>query len=169
MIITRSRTTVTETELQRKIKEGKAFEVSYRKTGLATDEYLDIYMENPSGSGKTVHIVAVNVRTMAQGHIDLYKGNSGVSGGTTLTPSNLNQKSSNTSSMIVKADPSITTLGTLVRPDVSPGGSSVRAVGSLAEVGEERIIPEDYNILVRATNKSTSSSDIAVSIIWWEE
>jgi len=41
--------------------------------------------------------------------------------------------------------------------------------GAAMEVGECVLIPPGNNFLVTATNKSASSEDMSIRIIWWEE
>jgi len=159
---------IVTTNMQLAILQGKAFEVSVRKENIATDEYADLYFENPSNSGKIVYIDAIEVSTFGQVHIDIY-ANSTVTGGTSVTPNNLNMKSSNSSVANVLFDPAVVSTGTAVRKVAAPGGYGVRAIGALSEVGEERIIPPSYNILVRVINKSSFAQDVSISVMWREE
>jgi len=153
---------------QRKIEEGKAFAVSHRFEGLATNASAELYFENPSGSGRTVYIVIVEVVGMAQGWVDIYRGNTVSTPGTPLTPMNLNLGSTNASVVNVEYG-GVYVAGTLALNTVLPGGNLVRAVGSAVEVGETVKIPEGNNILVRATNTSASAQDLSIRVLWWEE
>jgi len=152
----------------RKIIEGKAFSISHRFEGVASDAHADLFFENPSGSGKDVHIIVVEVTSLAQAWIDIYRNSSIASSGTPLTPTNLNFESSNSSVVSAEYGGSYT-LGSLVHNTVVPGGSHIRAIGGAVEVGESVVMPEGFNFLIRATNKSASSTDLSIRIIWWEE
>ena len=154
--------------LQRRIKEGHAFSVSHRFEGVASDANADLFFENPSDSGKTVNIVIVEVVSLAQAHVDIYRGNTVTTPGTPLIPVNLNLGSPTTS--VVNAEyGGAYALGELAVNTVCPGGSHVRAIGAATEVGETVVVPEGENFLVRATNKSASATDLSIRILWWEE
>ena len=152
-----------------KIEEGKGFSASRRFEGVAADAYVDFLFSNPPGSGKTAHIIVVDVVSLAQAHVDIYRDVSVTAPGTAVTPVNLNLGSAGESSMDVEyggtyslpPEPSLNT--------VCPGGSHIRAVGGATEVGEKAVVPEGHNILVRVTNASASATDISVKVTWWEE
>mgnify|MGYP000651507505 CR=1 FL=1 len=151
-----------------KIYEGYGFSISHRFESVSSDASVDIYFENPSGSGRTVYIVMIEVVSFAQAHIDIYRNSTVTSSGTSITPVNLNFSSTITSVANVEYGGTYT-LGTLTLNTVCPGGRAIRAVGGASEVGETVIIPPGYNFLIRVTNKSTSSADLSIRIIWWEE
>jgi len=159
---------VVNPRLTYKILEGRAFSVSRRFEGVASDASVDIYFENPSGSGRTVNIVIVEVVSLAQAHVDIYRGNTVTAPGTPLTPLNLNLGSP-TASVVNAEYGGAYTLGSLALNTVCPGGSRIRAVGGATEVGETVVAPEGGNFLVRATNKSASATDLSVRILWWED
>ena len=155
------------TRFEDKIDCGYGFSVSHRFEAVASDASVDIYFENPSGSGRTIYIIAIEISTLAQAWADVYRGNTVSVSGTSITPVNLNFSS--TISSIVNAEYGGTyTTGTLVHNTVIGGGTRVNAIGSLAEVGETVVIPPGNNLLVRATNKDTAASDISIRIVWWE-
>jgi len=161
-------TQITNPRLFYKIYEGYGFEASHRFESVGAGSSVDVYFENPSGSGMEVFIISIEVTSFAQAWIDLYRSNTVTVSGTAITPVNLN---------FMKAIGSVAnleyggtyTLGTLMLNTVCPGGSKKQAVGALAEVGETVVIPEGFNFLVRVTNKSASDTDLSVRIVWWEE
>lgn len=155
----------------KKSYDGNGFSVSHRFPAVASGGgTATFYFENPSTNDKTAYIVIVEVVSTAQGWIDIYRDNTGVSGGTQKTPVNLNLGSSNTSNIIAIADPATITLGTKAHETVAPGGTGIRAIGSASEVGEAIIIPPGKNIAVVVTNQSsTTTADISIRMIWWEE
>ena len=152
----------------KKVYEGRGFTASHRFTGIASGSFIDMYFENPSNSGRTVYIVAIEVTALAQCYIDVYRNNTISSPGTPITPLNLNLGSSNTSVAHVEYGGSYS-YGTLAKDTLCPGGSKKEAIGGHAEIGESAVIPPGYNFLVHVTNASASSTDIAIEILWWEE
>ena len=162
------KTMITNPRFFYKVYEGKGFTVSHRFTGVASGASVDFYFENPSGSGVDVFMIAVEVTALASCHIDIYRNNSISSAGTMVTPVNLNFSSTNTS--VVQAEYGGTyTLGNLVKQTICPGGSKKEAIGGLASIGENVVIPPGNNFVIRTTNVSAASTDIAVEILWWEE
>jgi len=161
-------TVIIYSRLFNKILEGKAFSVSHRFEGISADASADIFFENPSGSTKNIFIVAVEVGGFGAGWVDIYRDNTVSSSGTQLTPTNLNLSSTNSSVANVEYGGTYT-VGTLAHQTVLPGGTLVRSLGSIAEVGENVVLPPNNNFLVRITNKSGTTNDYSIRIIWWEE
>jgi len=150
------------------IEDGVAFSASQR-VSISNGSTVGFYFENPSGSGKKVYIVAIIARGKAEGDIDIYEGATVTTPGTAITPRNLNLGSTNTSVCNIEYGGAYDISGAnLVKPDVLPGGSGVRAVGDLAEVGDTIIMPPGTSLLVNVTNTSQSASDYAVSFKWIE-
>lgn len=150
-----------------KIYEGYGFAVSHRFEGVASGSTANLYFENPSGSGMEVFIITIDIVSTGQSWVDVYRGIS-YTGGTSITPVNLNFSNGKSSVCTVKH--TITrTDGTLVHSTVVPGGSKQNAVGGVAEVGETVVIPEGFNFSVEVTNKSDSAEDISIRVVWWEE
>lgn len=152
----------------KKIFEGYGYSISHRFENISSGSSVDVYFENPSASGKNIFIIVIEVVTFAQAWIDIYRNNSVTASGTSITPLNLNMGSSNTSVSYIEYGGTYST-GELAHSSVCPGGSRIRAVGGATEVGETIIINPGGNILVRVTNKSDSSQDMSIRIIWWEE
>jgi len=151
-----------------KTHEGYAFSVSHRFEGVGAGASVDLYFGNPAGSGRKVFIVAVEVVSLAQAYIDIYRGNTVTAAGTALTPVNLNFEK-NISSVANVEYGGTYGLGTLTLNTVCPGGSKKEAVGGNADVGETVVAPEGFNFLVRVTNKSASDTDLSIRVLWWEE
>jgi len=151
-----------------KIYEGYGFSISHRFEGVGADSSVDLYFENPSDSGRQVFVVVVEIVSLAQAWIDVYRENTVTVSGTALTPVNLNFEK--TISSVVNVEYGGTyELGTLTLNTICPGGSKKEAVGGNAEVGETVVIPPGFNFLVRVTNKSASATDLSIRILWWEE
>lgn len=151
-----------------KIYQGYGFAVSRRFEGVAADASVDVYFENPAGSGRQVFIVVVDVVGLAQLYTDLYRANTVTAHGTSITPVNLNFEKTIASVVNVEYNGTYTT-GPLVESTVVPGGTKIRAVGGAVEVGQTVVIPENFNFLIRVTNKSANPTDLSIRIIWWEE
>jgi len=151
-----------------KIYEGKAFSISHRFEGVASDSSVDLFFENPSGSNKNVFIMAIEVASSGLFWVDIFRGNSITTSGTSLSPVNLNTSSNNSSVVSAEYGGTYAT-GTLVHNTVAPGGTLVRAIGSIAEVGESIVLTPGNNLLIRGTNKAGASADMSIRVIWWEE
>jgi len=163
-------TIITNQRFFKNIQMGYGFSVSKRFTGVANGSYSDVYFENPSGSGGNIYIIAIECSSLGSGWMDCYRNTTITASGTTLTPINLNFSSTNNSIANIEYGGTYDITGaTLVHETVLPGGSKVRAIGSVAEIGESVIIPNGYDLLVRLTNKSGTATDMSIRIIWWEE
>ena len=154
--------------LAAKILEGCAFSVSHRFEGVASGASEDVYFGNPAGSGVSLYVAVIEVVSFAQAWVDIYRGNDVVSPGTALEPMNLHLGHTRSSAARVEYGGTYGT-GKRAHSTVCPGGSRIRAVGGIVEVGETVVLPEGHDLLVRVTNKSASAADFSVRIIWWEE
>jgi len=122
----------------------------------------------PSGTIEQMRLVGLLVSTSGAVWLDLYKNNTITSYGTSVATHNLNMASNNVAQFKVYHTPTATP-GTLIFQTVIPGGTSVRAIGAYAELGEYRIIPQDLDLLLILTNKSETTADIGVKVLWIEE
>ena len=161
-------TTMTYPRFFIKILEEKGFICSHRFEGVASDASVDMYVENPSGSGVYMYIIAVEIASYGQGWIDFYRNNSISTSGTRANIFPLFLGSAKTSKIYIEYGGTYT-LGDLAMYTITPGGRRSRAIGSLAEVGETLIIPPGQNMVIRFTNKSDTTVDVSIKIIWWED
>ena len=161
-------TLITNPRFSKKIYDGYGFSVSKRFEDVANDSSEEVYFENPDNSGRDIYLIAVEVVSFGQVFVDVYRGNSVTSGGTSLTPINLNFDSIVSSVVSVEYGGAYS-LGNNVHETVCPGGTKVKAVGGATEVGELVVIPENFNFLVRVTNKSGGNTSFSIRIIWFEE
>jgi len=170
MVVTRSLTAtlydITKTPLYRAIEDGDAYSVSHRFTNVGSDNKVRVCLINPSASNIMVKVIAVEVTTFAQAWVDVYR-DAEISGGLYLDPVNLNFDSNKFSGVTIMYGFSHM-LGVLVHSTVVPGGTRINAVGGFAEVGESVLIGPGHNLVIEVTNKSTTSSDISIRIIWFE-
>lgn len=95
--------------------------------GQATETDL-LSISNPNGSGKTVRLYSIANWVFPNSNnwcvFRYYRGSSGISGGATVTPSNLTSGSSNTSVLSVKSLPTVTTRGTTLASRAGPAGNT---------------------------------------------
>jgi len=155
-----------------KIYTGYAFSVSKRFTSVAADGVVEMYFENPSNSGRDIYVAIIECVSFAQGWIDVYRNVNITSSGTSLTPINLNFKSTNLSVVNVEYGGTYDISGAqLVHETVVSGGNRIQAIGGASEIGESVIIPSNggENFLVRFINKSGSAADMSIRALWWEE
>lgn len=155
--------------LGQKILDGKAYITPHRIEDLANGSSESIYFSNPSGSGKRAHIIAIIVSSLAQAFLDIYKNPLVTANGTQLTPVNLNLSVNTPSSMYVEYGGTYdTSSAERVYEDVIPGGRKNKAVGVLAELGENIVLPAGTSLLITLTNNSGAASSYAVHIIHYE-
>ena len=160
-------TLIVNERFQKKIRDGYGFSVSKRFANVSVGANIEMFFENPANSGRTVYIIAVECVTQGRAWIDLYRGATITTPGTSLTPVNLNFASTNTSVVSVEYGGTYDVTGAaLVHETISPSG---KAIGSLAEVGETVIMQENNNLLIRFINNDSASIDMSIRIIWWEE
>jgi len=161
-------TTMTYPRFFIKIMQEKGYIISQRFTGVASGSSVQLYMENPSGSGRNIYIIEIEAGSLAQAHLDIYRENTVTSNGTSLEPLPL-YLGSNKKSVVYAEHSGTHGLGKLALNTVVPGGSRTRAIGSIAEVGETLVIPPGQNMVVQLTNASASATDMSIKIVWWEE
>ena len=167
-VLVRSVESIAKPFFRKKIEEGKAFAVSHRFEGVASDASVSIYFENPPYSGKTVYVQLIRVTPLANAYLDIYRNATRTGIGTKLTPFNLNMGSPRESVVDVEYGGTYEG-GQLAVNETCPGGSGVRAIGEVVEVGENIIIPPGHNIVITVTNVSASATDISIKILWYEE
>lgn len=151
-----------------KIWEGKGYQVGYRFEDVGDNESVDIYVENPEGSGKLVYMLVPKISPTGLCFLDIYEVTDVTSHGTELQPMNLRTGANEGSVLRIEYGGTYVT-GNRLLSDVIPGGTSVRAVGTVAELGEGIIFDEGSRILIRITNKSASTAYIGIRLVWWEE
>lgn len=155
---------IVDTELTRKIEEGKAFTSSKRFTVAAGDS-VSIVFNNKSD--KKVKIVGIEVNTEGNIDIDVYDNVSIENLGNKWDIRNLNLESSYVPNVEI-ADGGTYSGGELVHQTIGYGGVKNFAVGSQSDVGEKVIIPPNNNIMIKITNPSTSSIKISVRFLFYE-
>ena len=153
--------------MREKIISEQAFMITKRFKSVASGDSIEIYLENPTGSGKMVEIATIEIVTTGECSIDVYSGNTITTNGTSITPVNMKIGATTTSVVNTEYGGTYTT-GDTIMELVSPGGSQIRAVGGQSEISGEIMLEEGQNIVVKVTNDSTSAENISVKITWAE-
>jgi len=160
---------ICEHVLYDKIREGRAFSVSHRFASVAAGANVTMYFSIPADS-VAVNVVAIEVASTGQGYIEIYRYPDVISGGTQLTPINLDFSSLVTSTVVTGYGYTVDLSSATKALDVVlPGGTKVRAVGSLSEVGESVILPPGNSFVVIYTNTAATDEDVSIRIVWFEE
>jgi len=160
--------TIAYTQYQIKAAADKAFFVSRLWDSIASGATADLCIENPSGSGRTIHIMVAKISTTDQAWVR-YIIDPTLNGGTQLTPVPFKVGSSATSVANVIVDVDSYTGGTEVGTEVIPGGSGNKAVGGMDEGLVAFVIPEGHKVLFEVVNKSSNANQVSMRIDWWEE
>ena len=151
------------------IEQGKAFSSS-KRVSIESDSSEYFYFENPQGNDKTAYIATVVIGGKAEGDIDIYENVTVTDKGTPMKIRNLNLGSSNVATCKTYYGGSFSNLteDNLAHQTVLPGGSKIRALGYLSEVGEAVVIPPGESMLIVLTNTSTDTSKYSIEIMWYE-
>jgi len=159
---------ITNPRFYYKAYEGYGFAASRSFKGVSSGSSVDILFHNPSGSGRIVNVVLVDVTGLAELYVEIYVGNTITSPGTEVTPLNL-RPSTGISSVGKIYYGGTYTLGSMIYDMVCPGGSKQFAIGGALSLGEAVIMDEGVNFVMRITNASASSTDFSARAVWWEE
>ena len=151
-----------------KIKQGRAFSVSRRYTGVGDGDTIYMMFENPADSGVVACIAAVEVIPDGKSYVDAYRDFEVTAAGEEQTPVNERLSSSNTAKCKVYYGGEYS-LGTRVHETIAYGGTKNNAIGSLVEIGESVVIDPGYRVLFAITNESGTTIDISIRIIWCED
>ena len=158
----------TAPRMEDRIEQGRAFSASKRFDSVADGSIIQVVFSNPTGSGKVVYIVAIEIIATGQGAIDIYRDVSIDSHGTEIPIMNLDLGSNNPSVCEVEYGGTYSD-GELAHQTVVHGGIRSNAVGSFAEVGERVKIPEGHNIMVQFENRAGTDADVSIRFLWWED
>ena len=154
--------------MEDRIEQGRAFSASKRFDSVADGSIIQVVFSNPTGSGKVVYIVAIEIIATGQGAIDIYRDVSIDAHGTDIPIMNLDLGSDNLPVCEIEYGGTYSD-GTLAHQTVVHGGTKINAVGSLSEVGEKVKIPEGHNIMVQFENRAGVDVDVSIRFLWWED
>ena len=153
---------------QEKVKQGRAFSVSRRYMGIDNNESIYMMFENPSDSGVIACVAAVEVIPDGKSYVDIYRDFEVTVEGELQQPVNERLSSDNTAKCKVFYGGEYS-LGTKAHETMAYGGTKNNAIGSLVEIGESVIIDPGYRLLFVITNKSGSTIDMSIRVIWCED
>ena len=153
---------------QEKVKQGRAFSVSRRYVGVDNNDAVYMMFENPSDSGVIACVAAVEVIPDGKSYVDIYRDFEVTVEGELQQPGNERLSSDNTAKCKVFYGGEYS-LGTKAHETMAYGGTKNNAIGSLVEIGESVIIDPGYRLLFVITNKSGSTIDMSIRVIWCED
>jgi len=162
-------TVIVNQRILMKTYQGYAFTAGHRFENVASDSEVNVALRVPEGADREVFFILFELSSFAQAHIDLcfdaYQ-----SGGTEIKPVNLRRSMKDTISPVAEVLYGVTyTPGEDRIPMVHSGGSKKFAIGGLTELGGSAIMAPGYDAVLVITNKSGSSQDISVRLLWWED
>jgi len=153
---------------QEKVRQGRAFSVSRRYASIDNNDAVYMMFENPSDSGVIACVAAVEVIPDGKSYVDIYRDFEVTSKGELQQPVNERLSSDNTAKCKVYYGGEYS-VGAKAHETMAYGGTKNNAIGSLVEIGESVIIDPGYKVLFAVTNKSGSTIDISIRVIWCED
>ena len=156
-----TRAQVTIGEFSDNVLNGKAFKIGKIGT-LGNEADLDIVVTTPSSPDI---LLTIRFSTSAQAELRLYENTTVGAGGATLTSFDINRVIANTPGTVVKEDPTITAVGTLLEvSQLGYAGSGNSSFGGDSEIGIFLKASEDY--LFRLT--TLAALDYSLALVWSE-
>ena len=159
---------INEPWFHQRVRAGRAFSVSRRYASVDNNESVYMMFENPSDSGVIACVAAVEVIPDGKSYVDIYREFEVTAEGELQQPVNERLSSDNTAKCKVYYGGEYS-LGTKAHETIAYGGTKNNAIGSLVEIGESVVIDPGYRALFAITNKSGSTIDISIRIIWCED
>jgi len=147
------------------VHEGKCYTVSYRSASVANDGYLRIRIKPV---GVNAH-VKVTYSSEGKALFKSYAGTTYSNNGTAITPWNRNIGSSNVSATLCYHTPTINVLGSQRADEfVGSAGAAVARAGGVGSGSIETVIQAGNDLLLELQNKSGSTSDLQMTINYYE-
>lgn len=160
---------VYQNHIHNNIYRGNAFTATHEYTDVGAGGSVTLYINVPTGTKPSIRDTtwtpssqSVRIEKFENPTID-------VAGNATDTFENVNRNSDNTSDVTIKQGATTTDDGTSIKIAGTPGTRTTSVVSG--EVGEEIILAEDTDYLIRVTNLSTSTAidNLWVNMFWYEE
>jgi hypothetical protein len=150
-----------------RVHEGKSFMASYRTpdgSNVVDNGYLDIVLMPVTGVNAhlTFEAAAGN-----NAELFFYEGPT-TTGGTVITPRNMNRTFSDQTHMYIKHTPSVTTLGTLLLNAVRTFGTMPFGAGGTARDDTEFICAAATKYLLRLYNRAGTAQPLGWQLQWYE-
>lgn len=146
-----------------RIHRGQLFEHDEVNAALASAGTIELLLIVTTAAHLRFH-AAVGGDTRVQ----LYEGTTVSANGTQRTPLNRNRFSSKTPVTEVYFSPTITTDGSLISDQFSPGGTGPLSAGGESGTWEEWVL-NPGNYLLRATNISGATTFVHLEVDWYED
>ena len=147
-----------------KVHDERMYRASYLATDVADDGVEELLIET---GGDAVHTI-FSIESEGIGWINLYEGPTIASLGSTIASINMNRDGGASSLSSVHIGVTITNTGTTLSSNFIKGGEKNFKVGGGARDGNEWVLKADENYLMRFTNRSGSSADVALSTEYYE-
>lgn len=156
------------------IHSGKAYMVPRREASVAAAASINAVLTTPATSGdstdKYIHYRPEVITSSASGvRIELYEGST-TTGGSAITPQQMNRNYTNTSVVTVVHGATISSAGTLLASVAigSTGTPTQRSGGASGDTKEFVLKPgTKYSIVI--TNIGSGATDIDYNLFWYEE
>lgn len=160
----------TITEPQRESKLGHNYSIVSLNINAQAAETKLLSIENPSNSGVDLHFYAIcNFVDPSNNNWCVFKyylGSSGISAGTTVTPTNVRSGGSSDSSTVAKSLPTVTTLGSTIAPRAAPAGNTMGSLYAGELIQSYWILPPGANLVITGTAKANNvPTNIALEYI----
>ncbi len=153
----------------KKVCDGYKFTAGYRFTSVGSGDEVNIILNVPANSNRRIFFLAFEISSFAQAHINIYFDVE-FNGGSPIKIINLNRAKEGIINSKAQVFHSATyTSSEYLIPLVHTGGTKQFATGGLSELSGAAILESENNILIAVINKSTSTQDISLRLVWWEE
>lgn len=152
-------------EVHHEVHEGHTFRSWYvTPTTLANDANLNIVMTTTT---KEIHIVE-SIGGGGDFEYYVYRGPT-FNGGSALPIHNLDDTSTNVTTVTVVVGPTVTVAGTEIDGEFHPGGAGGNAQGGVIRDQTEDILRTGTSYLFRVINRAGLAKKFSVELQWYEE
>jgi len=150
------------------VEKGVGFVATKRFESVANDGSVEFVLVLSDDATKDATLILVEITATGKAWVDTYKNSTITSNGTEMPIQNLKISSSTTSEMKAYYGGSYTPPSGKFMEYLIPGGTRVFSIGSAVAVGEVVLLKRGSNLHFKITNKSGTTADIGVKILWIE-
>lgn len=143
---------------------GKFFFTEINNDSLSDNDTLEYYIEP---NNVVTHLRVVG-HTSGTSRLEIFEDTTVTAAGTSVTPVNMNRKSSNTANTAVYRDPTVDADGNVIYSTLNPGGRRNRSFGSESGGFEELILDDEKAYLIRLTNLGGGGAEAALALSFYE-
>ncbi len=147
-----------------RVHAGGTYTVCTINLGVTDDSSLDVVLE----AGSLEYHVVIEVAAEGKALYFLYDTPT-YSGGVTATNNNLSKLMGDSSTLVVKFNPTVSSTGTQIYCKLLPGGSGGTRSGVSIRDHTEIILAPNTDYLLRLTNTAGNTKDLNISVQWYEE